>query len=254
MCWSATRRKAALIAACQSRQAETPPVAGSPADSALQARYEEGHRAYVTNCAMCHGEWGMSDGPIAPQLAKEASAVPARLNDPARLQTLGRDELVRVIREGGAHTGRSNLMPGWSEKLPDEEIERIADFILQLPEFHREIPPQTMTRYLEAPPGAPAEGRRLFVTMCTACHGPEGRGDGRYADTLYARNGIRPRALTDSAHFAGRTDQEIFATISHGGGFFHKSKFMPVWSVTLTPDQINHLVSYVRAVSRTTSH
>lgn len=240
-----------LSAACQRKPANQAPAAGTPADSAQQAHLAIGQRAYLTNCAMCHGEWGLGDGPLAAQLQKESGAMPAHLNDPARLATLGRAGLVSVIEKGGAHTGRSNMMPAWGERLPGEEIETIADFVMALPELHRAIPPSTMAKYLEAPAGASADGHRLFLTLCVACHGPEGKGNGRYADSLYARNKIRPRDLTDSLYFAGKSDSVLFATVSLGGGYFHKSPFMPVWGATLSPEQVKDLVSYVRTLSRT---
>jgi mono/diheme cytochrome c family protein len=240
-----------LAGSCQRKPANEAPVAGSAADSAQQARLAEGQAVYLANCAMCHGEWGLGDGPIAAQLQKESGAMPAHLNDRARLESLGRATVIQVIERGGAHTGRSNLMPPWGERLSRAEIEKIADFVMALPDLHREIPPSTMAKYLEAPPGATLEGHRLFVTLCTACHGPAGKGDGRFADSMFVRNKVRPRNLTDSLYFAGKTDREIFATISLGGGFFHKSPYMPVWGVSLAPEQIKHLVSYIRALSRT---
>lgn len=241
----------ALAGSCQRKPAGEPPAAGTAEDSAQQVHLAAGQKVYLTNCAMCHGEWGLGDGPLAAQLQKESGAMPAHLNDRERLASLGRPAVVQVIEKGGAHTGRSNLMPAWSERLPREEIETIADFVMALPELHREIPPSTMAKYLEAPPGATAEGHKLFVTMCTSCHGPYGKGDGRYADSMFVRNKVRPRDLTDSLYFSGKTDRELFATISLGGGFFHKSPFMPIWSVSLTPEQIKDLVSYIRALSRT---
>jgi mono/diheme cytochrome c family protein len=51
-----------------------------------------------------------------------------------------------------------------------------------------------------AGPASPAaagddEGRRLFVTYCSSCHGPAGRGDGPVADAL----SVRPADLTQLA-------------------------------------------------------
>ncbi|HET9326214.1 MAG TPA: c-type cytochrome [Candidatus Eisenbacteria bacterium] len=242
----------ALAGSCQRKPAEGPPAAGSAADSAQQARLAAGQTAYLANCAMCHGVWGLGDGPLAAQLQKESGVKPAHLNDLTHLESMGRAGVITVIEQGGAHTGRSNLMPPWGERLSTEEIEKIADFVLALPDLHPKIPPKTLAKYLQAPPGATAEGRTLYVTMCTACHGPSGKGDGPYADTMLVRNKLRPRDLTDSLYFSGKTDRELFATISLGGGYFHKSPFMPIWSVSLTPDQIKDLVSYIRALSRTT--
>jgi cytochrome c oxidase cbb3-type subunit 3 len=240
-----------LAGSCQKKPANEPPAAGTPADSAQQAHLAAGQKIYLANCAMCHGEWGLGDGPLAAQLQKQSGVVPAHLNSRALLDSLGRGTLVAVIERGGAHTGRSNLMPAWSERLPAEDIETIADFVMALPDLHREVPSSTLAKFLEAPPGTSAEGRKLFVTMCSGCHGPYGKGDGRYADSLFARNKIRPRDLSDSLYFSGKRDADLFAAISLGGGFFHKSPFMPIWSVSLTPEQIKDLVSYIRAISRT---
>lgn len=242
-----------LAGSCQPKPAEDAAAIAAAADSARQAHLAKGQTLFVANCAMCHGPWGLGDGPLAAQLQKDSGVVPAHLNDRVRLDSLGRDQLIAVIERGGAHTGRSNLMPAWAERFTAEEIGTVADFVMALPELHRDIPTSTMARYLEAPSGATAEGRRLFVTMCVGCHGASGRGDGRYADSMFVRNQIRPRDLTDSLYFSRMNDQQLFATISLGGGFFHKSPFMPVWGVTLTPEQIKDLVSYIRVLSRTAS-
>lgn len=243
----------AIASACQKKPGDQAATPASVPDTVQQARIAEGQRAYLANCAMCHGEWGLGDGTVAPQLLKEAHVTVARLNHRGRLDSLGRDELTRVIERGGAHTGRSNLMPPWGERLSAEEIDRIADFVMALPEIHREIPPSTLAKYLEAPPGVSVHGRKLYVTMCAACHGPYGRGDGRYADTLWTRNQIRPRDLTDSLYFAGKSDRDLFALVSLGGGFMHMSAYMPIWGVSLSPPQIKDLVAYIRSISRTAS-
>jgi mono/diheme cytochrome c family protein len=124
---------------------------------------------------------------------------------------------------------------------------------MTLPDQSPVTPPETIAKYLQAPPGVPEQGRRLFVFYCTACHGSFGRGDGYFADSLYARNHVRPRDLTDSLYFSHKADLELFATVSLGGGHFKKSPFMPAWTVTLAPEQIKDLVSYIRALSHTPS-
>ncbi len=99
----------------------------------------------------------------------------------------------------------------------------------------------------------PAEGRRLFVYYCSACHGAEGKGNGTLADTIFARAKVRPRNLTDSTYFLPKTDQALFDVISLGGGHMGKSGFMPAWTVKLSPAEIKDLVSYVRVLSHTPS-
>lgn len=244
---------AAFVASCQKRSQEPPSSVTMTLDSASLAIIDPGQRTYLTHCAMCHGLWGGGDGPLASQLQSDAQVRPAALNDRARMSRLSRDELIRVIREGGAHTRRSNLMPPWSGRLDPREIERVADFLKVLPDLSPETPAATTQAFLAAPEGSPPEGRRLFVLYCAMCHGPQGQGDGSLADTLWARTRIRPRDLTDSTYLATRTDQQLFALVSLGGTHFHKSSSMPIWSVTLNPDQIKDLVAYIRTISRTRS-
>ena len=166
---------------------------------------------------------------------------------------MGREELVRVITRGGGHTGRSNLMPPWGDRLDAALIETVADYVMALPDMKPGTPASTIEKYLQAPPGSDANGRRLFVYYCTACHGSFGKGDGYLADSLRRRNNIRPRDLTDSVYFAKQTDRELYVTVALGGGHSGKSVFMPAWTVTLSPAQIKDLLSYVRAISRTPS-
>lgn len=243
----------ALAMSCERRAKQT--AATSSTDSAIgAAALSAGQSAFLANCAMCHGTWGAGDGPLAAQLEQGAKVRPANLTDGARLRSIGRNEVIRVIELGGSHTARSNLMPPWQGRLDHRLIEQIADFVMTLPDLSSKPSPVMTEAFLAAPAGSAPEGRRLFVFYCSMCHGPEGHGDGRLADTLWARNGIRPRNLTDSTYFASRTDEELDATVALGGGHVHKSIYMPAWSVTLTTKQIKDLVSYVRAISRTQSH
>ena len=176
---------------------------------------------------------------------------PLRGDDEARARELGRDAVRKVIAEGGAHTGRSNLMPGWAEKLEEPTIDDILAYVLTLPGSKPGVTEATLQKYLEAPPGAPAEGRRVYLHFCSACHGPYGKGDGPYAEALRQQHNIRPRDLTDSTYVGRKTDQDLFAIVSLGGGHMGKSTFMPAWTVSLTPGQIKDVVSYVREISKT---
>ena len=245
----------AFVASCQKRAEEPAATTGvkMTLDSASMATIDPGQRTYLTHCALCHGLWGAGDGPLAAQLERDAHVRPAVLSDRDRMSRLGRPELIRVIEQGGGHTARSNLMPPWAGKLDHATIERVADFVRKLPDLDSTTPPATTEAFLQAPAGSPPEGRKLFVFYCAMCHGPEGKGDGALADTLWARNRVRPRNLTDSTYVASRSDEQLFSVISHGGGHFHKSGQMPMWSGTLRPEQIKDLVAYIRTISRTGS-
>jgi len=239
-----------FLLSCEPKKEAAQPASTSPPPPVYN---ERGQQAYLAHCAMCHGPWGEGDGTLAVELVKQAGTRPAQLNDVARLAELGRPQVVRIITLGGGKTHRSNLMPPWGSRIPAAVIGDIADFVMALPSLKPGVPRATIAKYLEAPPGTPAEGRRLFVYHCTMCHGAYGKGDGLVADTLWARNHIRPRNLTDSVYFAKKTDQELFTTVSLGGPYTGHSSVMPGWSVNFTPGQIKDVVSYVREISRTTS-
>jgi cbb3-type cytochrome c oxidase subunit III len=224
----------------------SPPAAAVPVN-------ENGQQAFLAYCAMCHGERGAGDGPLAPELQKQNVTVPAHINDRARLDEIGRRGIYAVIEKGGAHTGRSNLMPAWGDKMEPALIDSVTDYVMSLPDLAPGTPAATLAKYLAAPPGVSEEGRRLFVYYCSGCHGPFGKGDGFSAEMLRVKHNIRPRDLTDSTYLATRTDPQIYETVALGGGHMGKSVMMPAWTYTLTPAQIKDLVAYVRVLSRTPS-
>ena len=244
---------AVFAISCSTRQTTT---RGTPAaDSAAAATVlvnQRGEQAFLAYCAMCHGEAGAGDGPLAADLKQQNVTVPAHLNDRARLDEIGRGGVITVIDKGGAHTGRSNLMPAWGEKLEPALIDSIADYVMVLPELKPGIPSATIAKYLAAPPGVSEDGRRVFVYYCSGCHGSQGKGDGFSAEALRMKHNIRPRNLTDSVYFAPKSDQQLYETVALGGGHMGKSVFMPAWTYTLKPGQIKDLVAYIRVLSRTT--
>lgn len=236
------------IAACQRAPRPAPTTAVS---AERLASLQRGGEAFLTYCAMCHGNQGGGDGEVAATLRARSGVVVARLNDPETMGRLSEADVRRVITLGGAHTGRSNLMPPWGEQLGPGMISDLAAFVRTLPDSNPAIPRATLAHYLDAPPGVPSEGRTLFVHHCAACHGAYGKGDGPFGDRLWETKHIRPRNLTDSAYVATRSDAQLFAVISLGGGHFHKAVYMPAWSPSLTPAQIKSIVAYVREISGT---
>ncbi len=223
----------------------------SPARAALSpARQARAQQAYLAYCAMCHGPDGAADGEVAVALRRSETVVP-HLDNGARLQAVGRAGVLRVIMRGGGHTGRSNIMPSWGTLLGPGLAEDITDYVMDIPNRRPGVPEATIQKYLKSPPGVPAEGRKLYVYHCSACHGAGGKGDGPSGEVLRRKRNARTRDLTDARYMATRTDQDLFVVISLGGGHLGKSVFMPAWTVDLTPAQIKDLVAYLRALSKT---
>ena len=250
---------AALAQSCQNRPATQGAGADSvktsegykpePAPATVLAN-QAGEQAFLANCALCHGDGGQGDGPIAVQLAEKAGVQPPNLTDASRLRELGREDIRRIIQEGGAHTERSNMMPSWP-RMNAAVVDSVIDYVLQLPNLHAAVPSATIEKFMKAPAGAPDEGRRWYVYYCSGCHGPNGKGDGVNAERLRKEHNIRPRDLTDTQYMSEKSDQDLFVLVSLGGGHAGKSAYMPAWTQSLSPEQIKDLVAYLRVVSKT---
>lgn len=238
-----------LLGACQPKS-PTADADKARADSLrVAAAVEAGAPVYLQHCAMCHGNGGNGDGDIAPALEQKGVKV-ARLNDLDLMSKVPIDSLRIIVRKGGAHTGRSEYMPAWADSLDAEQLENVVQFIASLATSNPAVPLSTLAHYLQAPPGVSAEGRSLFLHHCAACHGNQGKGDGPFAARIAAMaNHAKVRDLTDAAYMSSLKDEKIYATISLGGGHFHKAVQMPAWNLTLTPAQMKDLLAYVRTLS-----
>ncbi len=214
------------------------------------ARIARAQQAYLAYCAMCHGPTGGGDGDVARNLLRSNIQVP-RLDDAARLARVGRAGVLRILLEGGAHVGRSGVMPEWGGLVGKELASELADYVMSLAGQGPGVPAATVEQYLKSPAGVPGEGRRLYVFHGAQCHGAAGRGDGPSAEMLRRKHGIRPRDLTDRRFMSGRTDKQLYEVIALGGGHMGRSVYMPEWTNDLAPAQIKDLVAYLRQISKT---
>jgi cbb3-type cytochrome c oxidase subunit III len=171
---------------------------------------------YAANCTGCHGAEG------------EGSAIAPALNDPTLRSQQSAEELKRIITNGIPGT----LMVGWNQALTDQEI---ADQAVLIGSWD-EIPPGTIP-----PPDLPsitssgteviAAGGQLYDIACSNCHGSDGQGT-RMAP-----------ALNVQSFLAETNDLAIKAIISQGVS----DTRMPAWGGRLSDDELNALVSFIRA-------
>jgi len=104
-------------------------------------------------------------------------------------------------------------------------------------------------------PATPAEvplsyelrlGKQVFQHYCLTCHGESGTGDGFNAFNIEPH----PRDLTDPAFQKAKTDADLSDAIRRGGSGVGLSAMMPPWGKTLTPDQIDQVVAYLRTLKQ----
>lgn len=88
-----------------------------------------------------------------------------------------------------------------------------------------------------------AEGKALYMHWCAQCHGLEGRGDG-VNSTLDMS--INPRDHTDPTFMSTRSDEQFADIILGGGTRGAKSPLMPPWEATLTKEEVDATVAYLR--------
>src|SRR5258708_29351391 len=62
------------------------------------------------------------------------------------------------------------------------------------------------------PPAGASSAERLYLGLCSTCHGADGHGSWRAALFL-----IRPGNLADATRIRRRTDEYLFDIIKHGG-------------------------------------
>lgn len=84
----------------------------------------------------------------------------------------------------------------------------------------------------------------LYKLYCAQCHGINGTGDGPNAAFM----DTKPRDHTNRAEMGGRTDDELFRTITEGGKAMDLSVMMPAWGGNLEKAEIDELVRYLRVL------
>jgi mono/diheme cytochrome c family protein len=104
-------------------------------------------------------------------------------------------------------------------------------------------------------PESVARGAQLFAANCAACHGPNGRGDGVFADDLQAAGAAgtrsamnagtmfmqRPADLSDPARMLSASPALLQGKILRGG----MGTGMPSWGPIFSDQQTWDLVSYL---------
>ncbi len=87
----------------------------------------------------------------------------------------------------------------------------------------------------KSPP--PAEGRELFASVCSRCHGADGSGGLPVFD-----GGPSPRNFRDHAFQTSRSDADLVQAIRNG-----KGAAMPPFGTTFNDAQIAALVAQIRS-------
>jgi len=167
-----------------------------------------GKAAFGDNCATCHGTGGAG-----------ASGFP-NLNDDDWLWGGSVDDIYQTIRYGirsNSDETRFSQMPAFADMLSQDEIVKIADFIVAT----------------AAGQSVLEEGQGLYADQCSVCHG----------DTAKGMQDFGAPNLSDAIWFYGSSQNEIVAQIRNP-----KHGIMPAWEGRLSASAIRQLTIYVHSL------
>lgn len=88
----------------------------------------KGKKIYDELCWRCHGRSGKSDGPVSFAMDPR----PRDLTDRMYMSQISDEELLAVIKEGGAAFGKSPAMMAFKGALSDDDIRAVIAFIRTL--------------------------------------------------------------------------------------------------------------------------
>lgn len=164
---------------------------------------------FALNCSSCHG----SDG-------RGAKGFP-NLADQDWLWGGSEQNIYQSIA-----MGRNNAMPAWGSVLGADGVDQVMAYVLSLSGRQSTGP--------QASGAGIAAGRERFQTLCTACHGVDGKGN----QSLGAPN------LADSIWLHGGSLADIRETITNG-----RVNHMPAQLERLGETKVRLLAAYVLALS-----
>ena len=89
--------------------------------------------------------------------------------------------------------------------------------------------------------GDAASGAKVYKRYCRGCHGVDGRG-GAHTFMPHIHN------LTKKGYIDLKPDEVLADIILEGGEPFGMSSYMPAWKGTLSDEQIDDVISFIRTL------
>lgn len=178
-------------------------------------------RLYLQNCSSCHGDQGEG----GPNPARTGDII-APISTAEYLSTRDDATLRAIISQGQPNFGMSPFGDTFGGPLTSEQIDLLVAFM----RAWEANPPVELPPEVPGAPSSSEDAATLFANLCSQCHGASGEG------------GIGTKF--GPAWQASKTDQEIFNDINLG----HEATAMIAWGEILTSQQIDDLVTFIRAL------
>jgi len=91
-----------------------------------------------------------------------------------------------------------------------------------------------------------ASGQSVYEANCSSCHGVRGEGDGPLSAGLQPA----PAKHADGTYMNALSNAHIYKVIAEGGAAVGKSSMMAPWGTSLSDDEINSLVVFIRTLAK----
>lgn len=194
-------------------------VATGLAGPAVAADVSHGKQIYNEFCASCHGHYGRGDGPLAADLKVR----PVNFVDSSWLAGRTDEQIIQGLLGGHSRMSIPNVL----------DPKALADTVAYIRTLS--VPGQNVSI---------AQGRDIYNAVCYACHGVNGDGKG---PAKAAPGTPQPRDFTSKDFVIAGRENEIARTIELGAeASFHGSSFMPAWGSSLSKQQIQDLIAYIK--------
>ncbi|GMG86803.1 cytochrome-c oxidase, cbb3-type subunit III [Biformimicrobium ophioploci] len=164
-----------------------------------------GGRIFANNCSVCHGADGGGNFGFP------------NLTDGDWLYGGSGEKILETL-----YNGRQGMMPPQGPVIGEKGVKNVTEYVLSL-------------NGLEHDAALAAEGKKVFNTVCMACHGMDAKGN----QMLGAPN------LTDNIWLYGDTREGIAHSIRNG-----RSNLMPAQKELLRDDKIRLVAAYVLSLSQ----
>jgi len=96
-------------------------------------------------------------------------------------------------------------------------------------------------------PASASEAGKVFKFYCAQCHGLTGKGDGPNVTKDFP---VSPRNFTSAKEMNKLSNADLRNVILDGGPAVDKSPMMPPWGKTLTKDEVDGLIKYLRVLCK----
>jgi len=243
-----------LAAAEADVQKELASIRKEIAEIKSEARRQPGRRLYNTACMACHGRNGDGRGPMAGALRVKPrdfrqGTYKWRTTPFGALPT--DDDLDRTIRDGVSGTEMvpfGAVISAENRALLVEYIKTFSPRFKDSSELAAAALPVSLPAERPFPrsAGSILAGKTLYAAKgCATCHGEGGKGDGPVAAALVDSWGwpIRPWDFTQGYYKSGRTDRDLFRTITTGLNGTPMPGFGPATTVAERWQLVDYLAS-----------